>query len=273
MIALTQRRLPVVLTQHGIEAQTGWTAPLSRWTSRRVAHTIATSPVVSDALQAPRTTIIPCGVDTDLFCPGDRGAARLALGLPEATPLVLFVGDPRPEKRLSLIKDAFEGLQKQIPTAQLLLIHDEPRERMPLYMNASDVLVLASVAEGSPMVVREALACNLPVVSTDVGDVKELISGLAGCHIAQPEAADLADKLGLALESMRAVRDGVPTGGLPLKDESHGLRATQGGANSGSSGRTDGRARILPWSLDAVAERIESVYRQVLTDRATAQTC
>lgn len=235
MIALTQRRLPVVLTQHGIEVQTGWTAPLSRWTSRRVTHTIATSTRVAAALRSCRITILPCGVDTDLFCPMDRGEARRVLGLPAAGPLVLFVGDPRPEKRLPLIRAAFELLRARVPGAQLLLVHDEPRERIPVYMNACDVLVLASVAEGSPMVVREALACNLPVVSTDVGDVKELISGVTRCHIALPDPSDLADKLGHALVSAE---------------------------------RSDGRARILPWSLDAVAARLEEVYRLVLSRNA-----
>ena len=236
VIALAQGRLPVVLTQHGIEAQEGWTAPLSRWTSRRVAFTVATSPRVAAALGAPRTAVLPCGVDTNLFCPMPRDAARRALGLLPDGPVVLFVGAPRPEKRLSLIESAVDLLRGEMRSAQLWVVTDEPRERIPLYMNAADALALASVAEGSPMVVREALACDLPVVSTDVGDVASLIEDLPGCYVAAPDPVDFARRLRLSLEQGR---------------------------------RCGGRSRILPWSLDQVAERLESIYREVLDRRST----
>lgn len=226
------QRLPIVLTQHGIEVQEGWTAPLSRWTSRRVDRTIATSPRVAKALGAAPMSLLPCGVNTDLFCPMPKVEARHALGLNTDVPVVLFVGAPRPEKRLPLIEAAVTELRKTLPAAQLLLVHGEARERIPLYMNAADALVLASVAEGSPMVVREALACNLPVVSTDVGDVSALIEGLPGCHIAGPEPTALAEKLALSLQLGQ---------------------------------RPASRDRILPWSLEQVAGRLEEVYREVLS--------
>jgi teichuronic acid biosynthesis glycosyltransferase TuaC len=237
IIALAQRRLPVVLTQHGIETQEGWTAPLSRWTSRRVAFTVATSARVAEALRTPRMTVLPCGVDTGLFCPMPRSEARRALGLPEDNPIVLFVGAPRPEKRLPLIQSAVDLLRREVPDAQLLVVTDEPRARIPLYMNAANVLALASVAEGSPMVVREALACDLPVVSTDVGDVTSLTEDLPGCYIATPEPVDFAARLRLSLQQGQ---------------------------------RCGGRARILPWSLDEVAARLESIYCEV-RDRWSSQ--
>ncbi len=104
--ALARRRLPIVVTQHGIEAQRGWTAPVCRWTSRRTACTIATSHRVAAALAGTHQEVIPCGVDTDLFQPLARDAARRTLGLPADIPLVLFVGAPRPEKRIPLIQAA-----------------------------------------------------------------------------------------------------------------------------------------------------------------------
>ncbi len=233
------RRAPLVVTQHGIETQLGWTAPLSRFVSRRADFTIATSPRVARALgmaNDARCGVIPCGVDTAVFRPVAQAAARQALGLPAGDPIILFVGAPRPEKRIPLIREACVLVQQQAPAAQLVLVHDEPRDRVALYMNAADVLVLASVAEGSPMVVREALACNLPVVSTDVGDVGELIRGLPGCHLAQPSADELAGKLLLSLAEV---------------------------SRGGNSAEPAARQRIMAWSQSAVAARIERVYRDL----------
>lgn len=224
-------RLPLVLTHHGIEAQQGWTAPMCRLASRLADLTIATSPRVAEGLGTTDATIIPCGVDTALFRPVAQAEARQALNLPSDQRLVIFVGAPRPEKRIPLIQAAMMRLQQVVPDSELLLVHGQPREMIPLYMGAADVLVLASVAEGSPMVVREAMACNLPVVSTAVGDVPQLFAGLPGHFIAAPDAGDLAGKMQAALAFGQ---------------------------------RTAGRARILPWSLDGVAAKIEAVYRDVL---------
>jgi len=231
ILALAQRRAPVLLTHHGIETQLGWTAPLCRWVSRRVARTIVTSRRVQAALGRADAEIIPCGVDTDLFRPMPRAAARAALGMPAEAPLVLFAGMRRPEKRFDLVAAAVGQLRAARPGVELVVAEAEPHERMPLFMNACDVLVLASEAEGSPMVIKEAMACNLPIVSVDVGDVAEIISGTAGCYLARREPADLAAQIGNALDFGR---------------------------------RTAGREAIMPLSLDAIAARLERVYQETI---------
>ncbi len=227
------RMPPVVLTQHGIETQIGWTPPLCRWTSRRVTRSIATSRRVEQALGLPDVVILPCGVDTDLFQPMPSVEARAALGLPRTAPLVLFVGMPRrPEKRFNLVEAAVARLREKQPDAQLVVAESEPHERIPLYMNACDVLILASTAEGSPMVIKEAMACNLPIVSAPVGDVEAVIAGTAGCYLAEPDAESLAHHLSLALAF---------------------------------NGRTQGREIVLrTLSLDAIAARLADLYLDVL---------
>jgi glycosyltransferase involved in cell wall biosynthesis len=237
---LTGRGLPVVLTQHGIETQRGWTAPLCRWTSRRVDRTIATSPIVQAALRLPDVDVVPCGVDTDLFRPVEQGEARAALGLPPGPRFALFAGMRRPEKRLDLIEAAVQKAQQLAaqsggPEIQLIIADNEPHERIPLFMNACDALVLASEGEGSPMVVKEAMACNLPVISVDVGDVKQVIGGTAGCFVVAREVNALAEAVCAALSAGR---------------------------------RTNGRAAVMPLSLDGIAERIEAIYRETLRTRA-----
>lgn len=239
-ILMRKGRLPIVLTQHGIETQRGWTAPLCRWTSRRVDRTIATSPVVQAALGLPGVDVVPCGVDTDLFRPMAQAEARAALGLPQGPRLALFAGMRRPEKRLDLIEAATAEVRRMAeasggPEIQLIIADNEPHERIPLYMNACDALILASEGEGSPMVVKEAMACNLPVISVDVGDVKQVISGTDGCYIVSREVGLLAEAICAALSAGR---------------------------------RTDGRAAIMPLSLDGIAARIETIYRETLRQRA-----
>jgi glycosyltransferase involved in cell wall biosynthesis len=230
MMALAQRRVPIVLTHHGIETQRGWTAPLCRLTSRFVDRTLVTSRRVQAALGRSDADIVPCGVDFALFTPMDGLSARRALGLPGDRSLVLFAGMRRPEKRFELVQAAVSLLAEARPDVRLVIAEAEPHERMPLFMNACDVLVLASRAEGSPMVIKEAMACNLPIVSVDVGDVSELVEGVEGCYIAGGSAAELAAQLGRALNFGR---------------------------------RTAGRAAIVHLSLEAIAERLEAVYREV----------
>lgn len=230
LIAATQRRLPVVLTHHGIEVLAGWTAPLARLASRLADATIVTSPAMVEKLPGS-PVVIPCGIDTELFRPGPREEARRALGLPPDGKLVLFAGELRPEKRLDLIREAVHRLQEEDEAVQLIIAAGEPHARIPLYMNACDVLVLASDFEGSPMVVKEAMACNLPIVSTDVGDVRQVIGEVEGCFICRQDVDDLAAHLRAALRFGR---------------------------------RTDGRARVIGLSLDAVAGRIMHVYEETL---------
>ncbi len=111
-----------------------------------------------------------------------QSEARAKLGLPADLPIVLFGGRPEmPVKRFALAQRAVALLARQ--DVKLLTASNVPHSEMPLYLNAADVLLLTSRHEGSPTIVKEALACNLPVVSTDVGDVRERIASIDGCSV------------------------------------------------------------------------------------------
>ena len=74
-----------------------------------------------------------------------------------------------------------------------------------MYLNCADVLVLASLFEGSPTVIKEALACNIPIVSVDVGDVKEVIDNIQGCYIATKNIYDFQEKIYKVLTELKEV--------------------------------------------------------------------
>ena len=158
--------------------------------------------------------VIPGGLDLDLFCPTSKATAREALGLPENRYLILFGGKPDdPVKRYNLAQQALALLAGQYDV-DLVVAQKVPHHVMPLYMNACDILLLTSLHEGSPDIVKEALACNLPVVSVDVGDVRERISGISGCILckdARPTtiAAGLVEILSrnMPINSRDAVKD------------------------------------------------------------------
>lgn len=143
--------------------------------------------------------LVPNGVNFDMFKPGDKILARKALSLSERNFIILFIGAPENTvKNFELAQRAFEKFKKRIKTpehVELLVINGKPHESMNLYYNASDCLLLTSHKEGSPNVVKEALACNLPVISVDVGDVKEIIQGMINCHIVDYNPTDISVKI------------------------------------------------------------------------------
>lgn len=140
----------------------------------------------------PNARVIPTGVDLDLFKPGSRTAAREKLGWSLDERVVLFNAGASPRvKRLDLAEQSFELLRQRIPNVSMKVLRGvTPHDDLPLYMNAADCLLLTSDFEGSPDIVKEALACNLPIVSVDAGDVRERTSGVKGTAIVarDPEA-------------------------------------------------------------------------------------
>jgi teichuronic acid biosynthesis glycosyltransferase TuaC len=234
-IARAQRRLPIVQSFHGAGEMFGYQGWLCRKLAPLVDIVIVTSAAHKQELGFAAAHIIPCGVDLSLFTPKPRDEARTALGWDGQRKVVLWVGDPRPEKRLDLIQQAFDLLRAKRDDVDLRLVSRVAHDEVPAYMSAADALILASDTEGSPVVIKEALACNLPIVSTAVGDVPQVIGGVEGCFLAAPSPQDLADKLGLALDF---------------------------------EGRTEGRAAIAHLQTQAEAQAILTLYEELLARRA-----
>jgi teichuronic acid biosynthesis glycosyltransferase TuaC len=205
----------------------------SRLLSFVTAHNIAKSTGLAKYLRAKTTSIISNGIDLDLFYP--RTVAKRELGLKEDEQHVLFAGRPSAGgyKRYPLAEAAFELVRKSNPSAQLVILDKRPQQDVARFLNAVDCLLLTSAHEGSPNIVKEALACNLPIVSVDVGDVAERIKGFEGCYIVPDEPTFIAEAVGKVLV--------------------HGKRLSAG------------YAAVNELSLAKVARRIQSAYERVLS--------
>jgi len=113
--------------------------------------------------------------------------------------LVLFpAASGREEKSFRLAKEAFRLFAKSSPGAVMLVGGQIDYNLIHFYINACDVVLLTSEFESSPMIVKEALCCDVPVVSTEVGDVRHLFGDLRGCFICQPEPNQIASALSRA---------------------------------------------------------------------------
>ena len=124
-------------------------------------------------------------------------------------------GDP--VKRPELARAATEYLERKHGSVQFHILSGVSNQEVPIWLNASDVVLLTSRHEGSPNIIKEALACNLPVVSIDVGDVRERIQGVEGCYLALPDPSDLAAKLHLVHGGRRRVEGRVQMQELSLE--------------------------------------------------------
>lgn len=144
-----------------------------------------------------RTTVIPNGVDLDRFRPMEQSIARAELNWDSTGPVVLFNArnDPR-GKRLDLAEMATEFARHHHPQIRLEILRGNvPPNKMPFYLNACDCLLMTSDFEGSPNIVKEALACNLPVVSVPVGDVEERLQGVTPSAVCSRDAQSLGEGL------------------------------------------------------------------------------
>ena len=230
-------RVPVVLTLRGLEQR------LAAYRLRRpqlafavrgadrvvaVAEDLRATALAAGAVPE-RVRTIPNGVDTGLFIPRDRAAARRSLGLVEEGTYLLTVGSLSERKGAHLVLEALERLAESFPNLCYLVVGgagaegDEEkalqrraaalgvsdrvvfagprrREELPDWYNAADLFVLPSSLEGCPNVVVEALACGTPVVATAVGGIPQLLADPeTGMIVPRRDGAAVAAALAAAL--------------------------------------------------------------------------
>jgi teichuronic acid biosynthesis glycosyltransferase TuaC len=143
-----------------------------------------------------RAVVLPMGVDLNFYAPMSREAARKQLGWPNGEKTVLFNASRPIVKRLDIAREVEKEIAKSAQNVTFCFLDgDVSRERMRLYLCAADVLLVCSDSEGSPVLVKEAMACNLPIVSSDAGDIASRIKNVSQCSIVAREPELMAEEI------------------------------------------------------------------------------
>ena len=200
LLANLQREVPVVVTYHGSDINEPKVLRFSKKAMRLSAWNLFVSrKTLEIAKPRKRYTLLPCGVDLTEAQQTDKQEARRKMGLSVEKRYVLFAGAFDNEvKKAPLAKEAVALLDDD--GAELLELKGYSREEVTMLMCAADAFLMTSVTEGSPQVVKEVLACGCPIVSVDVGDVRERTEGVEGCFVADTrEPKELAGLLQKAI--------------------------------------------------------------------------
>lgn len=242
LVALLQKKVPVIVSFMGNDLQ-GILGPDGKQTLLGAFNVAISSVVAKNAdavivksnrmkkkLKLNDVYVIPNGVDFVKFKPVVKTRSEVSRGKLNR---VLFVAyEPKSRnKNLDLSIQAVEILKNSAIDVQLSVISNVAQEKVAELMNETDVLLLTSLSEGSPNVIKEAMACNCPIVATDVGDVREVIGDTEGCFIAAFEPKDVAEKIKKALDFGK---------------------------------RTNGRENIGHLEMSRIAKKIIAVYNQAL---------
>lgn len=177
--------------------------------NRRMARTVDAVIVKSDEMAAVvkpiQAHVIANGVDLDIFHPINPCQARARLGWQEGKRYILFPGCPdNPRKGFTLATASVKHASARMDMPlELIPLWGITPDHVPLFMNACHVMLLTSYVEGSPNVVKEAMACNLPIVSVPVGDVPERLANVAGCAVCPRDPVALGDALVHVLKDER----------------------------------------------------------------------
>lgn len=235
LFAVLQREVPVVITFHNGEILAPTLNLLSSIGATRAKHVVYVAEHIRQLsyYKAKKYTIIPCGINLSDCNITPFNEARKALGFEQDKKYILFGG-------------AFENLRKNYPllkeAVSLLPNKDDivclemkglSRAECTLRMCACDLFALPTKSEGSPQALKEAMACNCPIVATDVADIKHLLGDLEGHYICKFDAQDVANQISKAFEFGK---------------------------------RTNGRQRVVELGLtnDLVAKKLVPIYKEVL---------
>lgn len=229
LFAAMQSKVPVITTFHGSDINVAKARIFSRLALKRSARSIFVSLELANLIGKKDPIVIPCGVDMDVFYERNQELSREQFDMDKNKYYVLFSSNFKNQvKNYPLARQAID-LIKEIEV-ELIELKGFTRKEVAILMNAVNAVLMTSKTEGSPQFIKEAMACNTPVISTNVGDVKEVLGTTKGCYIAENDPIDLKDKIVLGLQF---------------------------------NGRTEGRKNIVHLDNLEIANKIADLYREV----------
>jgi len=250
VVALARPKIPIVMSFMGDDllgtVKKGQYTRLSKIAARinvLFAQYVYNSIIVKSEFMLSRlkceekVRVIPNGVNLNMFNLQDKKVAKSKLGLEQQKRYIIFVSNPnRDEKNILLAENSYRLLAEK--NVELLKVYGIDHELLVNYYNAADCLILTSFHEGSPNVIKEAMACGCPIVATNVGDISWVIGNTAGCYLVTFNPEDVSQKLSMAL------------------------------SYAASMNRTNGRERIIEMGLSdkAIAKKMIEVYQNLILE-------
>ena len=230
LLATIQLSVPVVITFHGSDVNIKKNYLFSRIASRLSATNIFVHQKLSEKLKIYREplNIIPCGFDNNLFFPIPKNEAREILKWEKSARYIVF--SSAFDNKIKNVQLAWSAIS-DINNCNLIELKGYGKEKINLILNASDLLLVTSLSETGPIIVKEALACNCPIVSTNVGDVQMLIKNVRNCYISTYNPDDIKKKISLVFRGNK---------------------------------RTNGEKVIKNFKLENIAYKVIDVYRDTL---------
>lgn len=216
LLANLQRRVPVVTTYHGSDINDKRVRPFSRMAMRLSKWNVFVSHNTMDSVRPKgKSTLLPCGIDLSDLQLTKKTEARRKMGLHEDKRYVLFAGSfDNTVKNAPLAKETVTLLDENV---ELLELKGYSRDEVTLLMCAVDAFLMTSITEGSPQVIKEAMACGCSIVSVDVGDVKERLDGIEGCYVSttrEPQEMAVLLKKAFGFKDKTRGREKIITDGL-----------------------------------------------------------
>jgi teichuronic acid biosynthesis glycosyltransferase TuaC len=202
LLSNMQIKIPVITTYHGCDINVKQNRKYSYLSTLMSADNIFVHPDLAAKVYChKKQNIIPVGINIDIFKPLDRNTSRKKAGFDETKKYILFSSKfDNPVKNYPLAKQAISLLND---TYQLVELKGYSPEQLNVLYNAADALLVTSHRESGPLVVKEAMAAGTPIVTVDVGDVKNVVGNTRGTYVCETNPAVLADRLLKAVEFRR----------------------------------------------------------------------
>ena len=232
LLATFQLSVPVVITFHGSDVNMKKNYIFSRIASRLSTNNIFVHQNLSKKLKIYRDplNIIPCGFNKNLFFPIPKDKAREILNWKKNIHYIVF--SSAFDNKIKNVRLAWSATS-DLNNCKLIELKGYGKEKINLILNASDLLLVTSLSETGPIIVKEALACNCPIISTNVGDVQKLIRNVQNCYISDYNPEDIKKKINLVFSNNK---------------------------------RTNGEQAIKNFNLENIAHKVINVYKTTLSN-------